>query len=153
MVDYTTVDFPILLIIDLLSALPPTSVPCEQSFSQLKSIKTSWRSKLSGSTLDNLMLVKMEAESIRTFDPEPQVESWEIAHITKRRQSYLRPGGKKLEQAVEEETEGAMDSDEICEEDTEMMEINRILGGEEDTESENEMDNYNLVGKFCNELN
>ena len=82
MLQFSPDDFPILRLVDLLLALPPTSVPCEQSFSQMKLIKTSRRSRLAGSTLNDLMLVKLESGSIDEFDPEPHVARWEVRRLS-----------------------------------------------------------------------
>ena len=70
-------EFPtILLIFTLLQTLPPTSVACETSFSHMKLIKTSRRKRLRGATLDNLMMVKLEAPDIEHFNPEKAVDTW-----------------------------------------------------------------------------
>lgn len=70
-------DFPhMCTIINLLLSLPPTSVSCETSFSQMKLIKTSRRSRLQSSTLNSLMTVKLLSESIENFNPEEAVDKW-----------------------------------------------------------------------------
>jgi hypothetical protein len=73
-------DFKILPIFDLLLSLPPTSVACETSFSQMKLIKTSRRSRLSGATLNSLMLVKLESPSVEDFDPDKIVDRWVVSY-------------------------------------------------------------------------
>lgn len=75
-------DFPLLLAFDLLLSLPPTSVACETSFSQMKLIKTSRRSRLQGSTLNSLMLVKLESPTIEEFDPNLTVDTWMVSIST-----------------------------------------------------------------------
>ena len=66
----------ITIIIDLLLSLPPTSVACETTFSQMKLIKTSRRTRLRPSTLNNLLLVKLESPKIENFEPEDSINKW-----------------------------------------------------------------------------
>lgn len=54
--DVYDAEFPqFMLIIELLNCLPPASVQCETTFSQMKLIKTSRRTKLSTSTLNSII--------------------------------------------------------------------------------------------------
>jgi hypothetical protein len=76
-------DFQILILFDLLMNLPPISVACETSFSQMKLIKTSRRLRLSGFTLNSLMLVKLESPSIDEFCPDTAVMKWLTIRIVK----------------------------------------------------------------------
>ena len=66
----------IINVIDLLLSLPPTSVLCETSFSQMKLIKTSRRSSMNTSTLNSLLTVKLTSPEISEFDAEESVNQW-----------------------------------------------------------------------------
>ncbi len=66
----------ILLVFELLDTIPPTSVLCETSFSQMKLIKTARRAKLSRKSLNNLMMVKLQAPSICDFSPDDAIAKW-----------------------------------------------------------------------------
>lgn len=72
-------EFPMMMsVIDILGAIPPTSVSCETTFSQMKLIKTSRRTKLSSSTLNSLLLVKLASPSISNFNPEEAIHIWMV---------------------------------------------------------------------------
>jgi hypothetical protein len=60
----------ILSVLDLLQSLPPTSVKNETCFSAMKLTKGKRRGRLNNSTLDNLLSVQLQAESIEDFNPE-----------------------------------------------------------------------------------
>lgn len=81
----------ILILTDLLLSLPPTTVTCETSFSQMKLIKTSRRARLSERSLNALMRVKLESPEIECFDPEVIVDRWLVTpQGSKRRPSYKK---------------------------------------------------------------
>ena len=75
-------EFPLLMtIIDLLQTLPPTSVQCETTFSQMKLIKTSRRTRMRESTLNDLLTIKLSSTSVDTFDPEESINTWLVRKI------------------------------------------------------------------------
>jgi hypothetical protein len=65
-------------VIDILLTLPPTSVSCETSFSQMKLIKTSRRSSLHTATLNSLLTVKLTSPQIQEFNAEEAVDYWMV---------------------------------------------------------------------------
>ena len=71
----------VLLLGDLLLSLSPTSVANERCFSQLKLIKTDKRQRVKQQRLNNIMLVKLEAENEEDFDPNPAINHW-MVHTT-----------------------------------------------------------------------
>lgn len=68
-------------VIDLMLTLPPTSVTCETTFSQMKLIKTSRRTRLQPSTLRDLLVVKLESPDVKAFNPEPAIDHWLVSTI------------------------------------------------------------------------
>lgn len=73
-------EFPLVMsVVDILLCIPPTSVRCETTFSQMKLIKTCRRSRMRGTTLSNLLVVKMESEEVQTFCPEDAVHIWMVS--------------------------------------------------------------------------
>ncbi|KAH3798068.1 hypothetical protein DPMN_151658 [Dreissena polymorpha] len=71
------VDFPnINLIIDLVQSLPPTSVSCETSFSQMKLTKTARRLNFKDTTLNRIMQAKLLSPDVGGFDPNPAIDYW-----------------------------------------------------------------------------
>lgn len=74
-------DFPLMMaIFDLLLCIPPTSVRCETTFSQMKLIKTSRRTNLKPSTLNDLLTVKIESSPVEEYDPEPALNVWLVCY-------------------------------------------------------------------------
>lgn len=67
-------------VFNILLSIPPTSVSCETTFSQMKLIKTSRRTKLSSSSLNSLLLVKLESPEITDFDPSRPIEIWMVCY-------------------------------------------------------------------------
>lgn len=72
-------EFPlVMLVFETLSCLPPTSVSCETTFSQMKLIKTSRRTRLRNTTLNNLLLIKLESPNVADYTPDKAVEKWMV---------------------------------------------------------------------------
>lgn len=73
-------EFPLVMsVVDILLCIPPTSVRCETTFSQMKLIKTCRRTRMRGTTLSNLLVVKLESEGVQTFCPEDAVHIWMVS--------------------------------------------------------------------------
>lgn len=69
----------VMSVVDILLCIPPTSVRCETTFSQMKLIKTCRRTRMRGTTLSNLLVVKLESEEVQTFCPEDAVHIWMVS--------------------------------------------------------------------------
>lgn len=52
----------VLQLIDLIQSLPCSSSEAERGFSKMKIVKTDWRSKLSDTSLSDLMTVALETQ-------------------------------------------------------------------------------------------
>ncbi|KAH3882995.1 hypothetical protein DPMN_006943 [Dreissena polymorpha] len=63
-------------LLDLLLSLPPTSVPCESTFSHLKLLKTHRRLRLRQDTLNSLMMIKLSTPDVTDYDPSAAVDKW-----------------------------------------------------------------------------
>ncbi|XP_060596483.1 uncharacterized protein LOC132750501 isoform X2 [Ruditapes philippinarum] len=61
---------------EVVLALPPTSVKCETAFSAMKLLKTKRRGRLGNRRLNDLMAIKIMSPSIEEFDPEPAIADW-----------------------------------------------------------------------------
>lgn len=68
----------VLLLLDMLNSLPPTSVYNETSFNQMKLQKTDRRHRLGESRLDDCMMTKLEAPSVQEFDPRDAIDKWMV---------------------------------------------------------------------------
>lgn len=118
-------------LIDILLSLPPTSVPCETTFSQLKLLKTHRRLKLKQGTLDTLMQVKLNSPSIELFNPEPSIDMWlgnSLKPRAGRRLNYFRtPKNPKdnvtqePESTVSRATESALENSDVQEQDDQVI--------------------------------
>ncbi|KAG1676292.1 Zinc finger protein 862 [Nymphon striatum] len=62
------------LIGELVLVLPLNTACCERGFSQMKIIKSDWRSSLTPKTLDSLMRIVIDGPDIDTFDPSRSVQ-------------------------------------------------------------------------------
>lgn len=69
----------ILSVLDLLQSLPPTSVKNETCFSAMKLTKGKRRGRLNNITLDNLLSVQLQAESIVDFNPDKAIQNWLVS--------------------------------------------------------------------------
>ena len=65
-----------LAMMDLIASLPATSVLCESSFSIMNLVKTGRQHRLSNSAMNDLMSIKLNGQSISSFDPQDSVETW-----------------------------------------------------------------------------
>lgn len=73
-------DFPFVLkLVDILISIPPTSVSCETTFSQLKVIKTCRRTKLKSETLNDILILKMESTKVEDFNPDDAIDIWTVS--------------------------------------------------------------------------
>jgi len=68
----------ILLLMDLVFALPPTSVENERAFSQLKLLKTDIRHRLGQGRLDCLLQIRLNGSDIEEFNPDPAIDHWMV---------------------------------------------------------------------------
>ena len=66
-------------LLNLLQSLPPTSVKNETCFSAMKLTKGKRRGRLNNSTLDNLLSVQLQAESIEDFNPDKAIQNWLVS--------------------------------------------------------------------------
>ncbi|XP_014670604.1 PREDICTED: uncharacterized protein LOC106811477 [Priapulus caudatus] len=75
-----------------------TALTCETSFSQMKLIKTSRRASMKESTLNNLMLVKLESPPVADFSPDKAIDMWLAAPLATRKLNYRRRSKATLAQ-------------------------------------------------------
>ena len=66
----------ILSLIDLVLSLSASSSECERGFSAMKLIKTDHRNRLKGSTLSNVMRIRLHSPSVSDFNPEEAIHVW-----------------------------------------------------------------------------
>lgn len=69
----------ILSVLDVLHSLPPTSVKNETCFSAMKLTKGKRRGRLNNTTLDNLLSVQLQGETIEEFNPDKAIEKWLVS--------------------------------------------------------------------------
>ena len=66
----------IIRLIKIAYTIPFSSVPCERGFSKQNLIKTKNRNNLSIDTLDKLLRVSLEDESVKNFDYKSAYHNW-----------------------------------------------------------------------------
>lgn len=70
-------DFPhIMALLTLLATLPASSAEVERGFSQLKLLKSSLRTSLTGDHLNELMVIKMLAPDVASYNPQEAIRKW-----------------------------------------------------------------------------
>lgn len=66
----------ILLLVQIMLTISPSTAQCERSFSAMKMIKTSHRSSLRQEMLSSLMRIHASGISFEEFNPEPAIIKW-----------------------------------------------------------------------------
>ncbi|KAK5851448.1 hypothetical protein PBY51_002242 [Eleginops maclovinus] len=70
----------ILSLVDLILTLPASTADCERGFSQMKLVKSDWRSRLSTTSLCDLLVVQLSS---------PAVQLWHQDSIRSRRPDFM----------------------------------------------------------------
>lgn len=149
------------LVIDLMLSLPPTSVSCETSFSQMKLIKTSRRTRLRSSTLNDLLVVKLESADVGSFSPDEAIDKWLATSLGQRRPTYIRQKTIKDQTVTEDATQSESDSNGAAEDDNdepdsdaEIEYLNVLCGDEPDIDCydfQDEEDNFDKILIYARE--
>ena len=66
----------ILLLVEMMVAVSPSTAQCERGFSAMNRIKTPQRNALASSTLNDLMTICVDGPSLEDFDPTAAVNAW-----------------------------------------------------------------------------
>ena len=69
----------LLSVLNVLQSLPPTSVKNETCFSAMKLTKGKRRGRLNNSTVDNLLSVQLQAESMEDFNSDKAIQNWLVS--------------------------------------------------------------------------
>ena len=76
-------------LVDLLLSIPASSADAERGFSQLKLVKTDWRSKLTEEHLSDLLLVQMQSATVADFSPDKAIARF-LSSGSRRLSGYSR---------------------------------------------------------------
>jgi hypothetical protein len=79
----------VLSLIDLILALPPTSVANEAAFSQLKLMKTDRRHRLGEGRLQDLMMIRLNSAEIDNFNPDEAINIWSVSLFVHFNSNYM----------------------------------------------------------------
>ena len=94
----------VLILVELLFAIPISIAKVERLFSLMNYVKTETRATLSESTLNNLVTIRAEGPELQDYDPTPAIESWlSTAHRRpnqKTRRKYKSQGAAKKSKAL-----------------------------------------------------
>ena len=66
----------VLILVELLFAMPISNAKVERLFSLMNRVKTDVRATLSDSTLNNLITIRAEGPELQDYDPTPAIELW-----------------------------------------------------------------------------
>lgn len=66
-------------LIDIILCLPPTSVNNECTFSAIKLCKGKRRGRMKVSTLNDLLTIQIQSESVENFDPDQAIKHWMVS--------------------------------------------------------------------------
>ena len=78
----------VLSFFDLILTIPATSAACERGFNHMKLIKSHQRSAMTEKTLCDCLMIRLEGESIKDFNPDAAKNNWFDVTIR-------RPGGSQ----------------------------------------------------------
>ncbi|XP_006116559.1 sperm flagellar protein 2 isoform X2 [Pelodiscus sinensis] len=85
----------ILMLVDLILALPASSAEAERGFSQMKLIMMQMHSKGMSESMTDLMVIQLNSPDIKTFDPEKAIYLWNSASQKHRLQTgYMITNGR-----------------------------------------------------------
>ena len=84
----------ILALVDLVLTIPAHSADAERGFSEMKMVKTDWRSGLRPAILSDLLFIMFHTEAIGKYDPTDAVKLWN-ASSTRARRPTLEPYGPR----------------------------------------------------------
>ena len=91
----------VLILVELLFAIPISNVKVERLFSLMNRVKTETRATLSENTLNNLVTIQAEGPEHQDYYPTPAIESWlSTAHCQpnqKTRKYKSQDAAKKVE--------------------------------------------------------
>lgn len=91
-------------LIEILLLFPISNATVERGFSNMRRIKTDWRSQLNEETLDHLLRISIDGPPLPEFDPRPAVEQF----FSTPRQPDTTPYGarkRRLESDTDSDTE------------------------------------------------
>ena len=74
----------ILVLVELMLSLSPSTAKCERCFSAMNRIKTNLKTRMEQRTLSDLLRIKGMDCEINDFDPNPAIEAWLLGAKTKR---------------------------------------------------------------------
>ena len=81
-------------LIDLILTLPAHSAYAERGFSEMKLVKSDWRSCLRPSILSDLLFIMLHAYDIPSYDPTDAINLWNLTG-QRTRGSSQRPYGSR----------------------------------------------------------
>ena len=61
---------------NLILTIPATSVACEQGFTHMKLVKSQQRSSLKEDIVSDCLMIKLEGDSIKDFNPDASIQYW-----------------------------------------------------------------------------
>ncbi|KAG1653506.1 E3 ubiquitin-protein ligase HUWE1 [Nymphon striatum] len=95
----------ILSLVDLILSLPVLSAECERVFSNMKLVKSDWRSVLKSKNLSDQLMVILATNDIDQYDPLPAIRLWNSAGSKPRRPCTAPYGVRSCNADLESDNE------------------------------------------------
>ncbi|KAG1701334.1 Lysine-specific demethylase 2B [Nymphon striatum] len=95
----------ILSLVDLILSLPVQSAECERVFSNMKLVKSDWRSVLKSKNLSDQLMVILATNDIDQYDPLPAIRLWNSAGSKPRRPCTAPYGVRSCNADLESDNE------------------------------------------------
>ena len=145
---------------NLILTIPATSAACERGFTHIKLVKSQQRSSLKENIVSDCLMIKLEGDFIKDFNPDASVQYW-FDVIPRRLGSsqtmenikYTKEAVTVIEastsQEVEDEVEMVQEIDAV-----EDIEYDLVEGAEEDSDYKSdfdskEEDSYDIFDKIA----
>ena len=77
---------------DLILTIPATSAACERGFTHMKLVKSQQRSSLKEDIVSDCLMIKLEGDSIKDFNPDASIQYW--FDVVARRPGWQSNNGK-----------------------------------------------------------
>ena len=131
---------------DLILTIPATSAACERGFTHMKLVKSQQRSSLKEDIVSDCLMIKLEGDSIKDFNPDASIQYWfdvigrrlggsqtmeNIKHV----KEAATVTEASISQEVEDEVEMVQEMDAV-----EDIEYDLVEDAEEDSDYKNNFD-------------
>ena len=87
---------------NLILTIPPTNAACEWRFTHMKLVKSQQRSSLKEDIVSDCLMIKLEGDSIKDFNPDAKIQCWFDVVVRRLDGSKTMENIKHAKEAVED---------------------------------------------------